>query len=446
MILKYRSILVLVIILVLSFLFIQCKQRRQAPADAEVQPVQIDEEPARWQALLSSIVTINTFDGNRILEIGQGFFVDSSLVVTRLSFMNAANRALIFPHDSQQGYEVDGFVVLDRISDLIVLKVSATKRSPLKLYTDSVPNSAKTFIVTRPTGGTLQLRTGRVESLTNKTGLPLYQVSNQILKNSFGVPLFLSNQQVLGLGMSEVIEYKQRSLAIPAWLISSVVEKAGNVVRPLSETQSHTDKATADANSRIRGILISTEYGNITIRLFNETPDYRDNFIRLAEEGFYDSLLVHRVIAGLGIQSGAADTRYARHDDVVGWKGPGYTMPAHIVPGKFHQRGMLGSPRRPDTENVRRRSEGSQYYIVSGRKYNDKELDEIQKETGHTFTAHQRQVYKTIGGAPHLDGSYTIFGEVLSGIEVVDEIARVDVGREFRPVKDIRVKKVTVLR
>jgi peptidyl-prolyl cis-trans isomerase A (cyclophilin A) len=446
MALKYRHIIISAIFISLSVLLIQCGQRQQAPAPTEDQSVQTDEEPAKWQELLSSVVTINTFDGNRILEIGQGFFVDSSLVVTRLSLMNAANRALVFPHDSQQGFEADGFVVLDRISDLIVLKVSATKRSPLKLYTDSVPNSAKTFIVTKPSGGTLQLRTGRVESLTNKTGLPLYQVSNQILKSSFGVPLFLSNQQVLGIGLSEVIEYKQRSLAIPAWLISSVVEKAGEVVRPLSETQSHAGKTTSDANSRIRGILISTDYGNITIRLFNETPDYRDNFIRLADEGFYDSLLVHRVIAGLGMQSGAADTRYAQHDDVVGWKGPGYTMPAHIVPGKFHQRGMVGSPRRPDTENVRRRSEGSQYYIVSGRKYSDRELDEIQKETGHTFTSQQRQVYKTIGGAPHLDGSYTIFGEVLSGIGVVDEISKVEVGREFRPVKDIRVRKVTVLR
>jgi cyclophilin family peptidyl-prolyl cis-trans isomerase len=444
-VLKLKHITISAILISLSVLLFQCRQRQQTPAPAEVKPAQNNEDPAKWQELLSSVVTINTFDGNRILEIGKGFFVDSSLVVTRLSLMNDANRALVFPHDSQQGFNADGFVVLDRISDLIVLKVSETKRTPLKLYTDSVPNSAKTFIVTKPSGGTLQLRTGRVESLTNKTGLPLYQVSNQILKNSFGVPLFLSNREVLGIGLSDVIEYRQRSLAIPAWLISSVVEKAGDL-RPLSETQSHADKTMSDANSRIRGILISTDYGNITIKLFNETPDYRDNFIRLAEEGFYDSLLVHRVIPGLGIQSGAADTRYALNDDVVGWKGPGYTMPAHIVPGKFHQRGMVGSPRRPDTENVRRRSEGSQYYIVSGRKYIDRELDEIQKETGHIFTAQQRQVYKTHGGAPHLDGSYTIFGEVFSGMEVVDEISKVEVGSEFRPVKDIRVKKVTVLR
>jgi len=175
-------------------------------------------------------------------------------------------------------------------------------------------------------------------------------------------------------------------------------------------------------------------------------PEYRDNFIRLAEEGFYDSLLVHRVIPGFGIQSGAADTRYAGKDDVVGWKGPGYTLPAHITPGKFHKRGSIGSPRKPDRDNSRKRSDGSQYYIVSGRTYNDTELNDIEKETGHRFTAEQRAVYKTQGGAPHLDGSYTLFGEVVSGMDVVDQIVRLDVGREFRPQKDVRVRKVKVLR
>lgn len=423
-----------------------CGSRQQQDVPAVSQQEDPESVPEKWLGLLSSVVTINTFDGDRILETGQGFFVDSNLVVTRLSLMNSATRALLFPHDGQGSLETDRYVVLDRISDLIVLQVDGADRSPLSLYTDSVPNAAKTFIVTKPAGGTLQLRTGKVESLTNQTGLPLYQVSNQILKSSFGAPLFLSNQRVLGIGFSDVIDYKQRSLVIPGRLISSVVQKAGETARPLSETQSHTDKNTAAANSRIRGIHISTDYGDIRIRLFNETPDYRDNFIRLAEEGFYDSLLVHRVIADLGIQTGAADTRYAARDDVVGWKGPGYTMPAHIVPGKFHQRGVVGSPRRPDRENARRRSEGSQFYIVSGRIYNDKELSDIEAETGHRFTPHQRQIYKTIGGAPHLDGSYTIFGEVLSGLEVVDEIRKVEVGREFRPLKDIRVRKVTVLR
>ncbi|NQU84261.1 MAG: peptidylprolyl isomerase [Mariniphaga sp.] len=185
--------------------------------------------------------------------------------------------------------------------------------------------------------------------------------------------------------------------------------------------------------------------GNISIRLFNETPAYRDNFIKLAREGYFDSLLVHRVIRGFGIQSGAADTRYATKDDIVGWKGPGYTIPAHIVLKYFHKRGMIGSPRKPDTKNSKRRSDGSQFYIVSGRLYNDAELDDLEEDNDYKFSEEQRRIYKTIGGAPHIDGTYTVFGEVTSGMAIVDHISNVDVVREFRPVEDIRVKRITII-
>jgi peptidyl-prolyl cis-trans isomerase A (cyclophilin A) len=156
-------------------------------------------------------------------------------------------------------------------------------------------------------------------------------------------------------------------------------------------------------------------------------------FIKLVKENYYDSLLIHRVISNFGIQTGAADTRYAEEGDLVGWKGPGYTLPAHIVPGLFHKRGMIGSPRKPDTQNQRRRADGSQFYIVTGRKYFDKGLNDIEEENDYKFTAEQRQVYKTIGGAPHLDGTYTIFGEVISGMEVADKIVQVETNRQWRP-------------
>lgn len=424
-----------------------CRQRGNAPSNKEAaSPAKEEDHAALWKNVLSSLVAISTFDGERILESGHGFFVDSQLIVSRLSFFNEANRALVFPYDGEQGYEVEGFVTLDRISDLIVLKVAELKRPPLMFFTDSVPNGYKSILISKPSGPTLQLRSGEVQGYTVVNGLPLYQISNQILRNSFGIPVFLSNRRVIGLAFSDVVDYKQRNLVVPAHIISAALSRGGDVVKPLAETRSQADRKTAEANSRIRGILISTDMGDITIRMFNEMPEYRDNFIRLAEEGFYDSLLVHRVIPGFGIQSGAADTRYAGKDDVVGWKGPGYTLPAHITPGKFHKRGSIGSPRKPDRDNSRKRSDGSQYYIVSGRTYNDTELNDIEKETGHRFTAEQRAVYKTQGGAPHLDGSYTLFGEVVAGMDVVDRIVRLEVGREFRPQRDVRVRKVQVLR
>ncbi|OFX31000.1 MAG: hypothetical protein A2W90_07560 [Bacteroidetes bacterium GWF2_42_66] len=216
--------------------------------------------------------------------------------------------------------------------------------------------------------------------------------------------------------------------------------------RPLAlEKMNQADKAVAEVNKKIKALLIETDFGNIKIRLFNETPTYRDNFIKLVREQYFDGLLIHRVINGFCIQSGAADTRYAVKDDVVGWKGPGYTLPAHIVSGLYHRRGMIGSPRKPDTENSKRRSDGSQFYIVTGRIYNDTELNEIEKQNQIKFTAEQRQVYKTEGGAPHIDGTYTIFGEVLEGMDVADRISKVAIGSEFRPIDDIRVKRITIL-
>jgi peptidyl-prolyl cis-trans isomerase A (cyclophilin A) len=173
MVFNRRKILILGLSVLLFWGLVQCRSRQQPEKPVADQPLPSEDDPERWLGLLSSVVTINTYDGNRILETGQGFFVDSHLVVTRLSLMNAANRAMIFSHDGQEGFEVSSYAVLDRISDLIILKTNAATRAPVQLYTDSVPNSAKTFIVARPAGGILQLRTGRVESLTHQKGVPL---------------------------------------------------------------------------------------------------------------------------------------------------------------------------------------------------------------------------------------------------------------------------------
>jgi len=225
-----------------------------------------------------------------------------------------------------------------------------------------------------------------------------------------------------------------------------LLENRNKIPSELESLRSNTSKKVAAENRTIKGLVLETDAGNITIRLFNETNEYRDNFIKLTREHYFDSLLIHRVIKNFGIQTGAADTRYAEKGDIVGYKGPGYTIPAHIVPGLFHKRGMIGSPRKPDTKNERLRSDGSQFYIVSGRKYSDSEMNELEKENNYKFSAAQRQAYKTVGGAPHLDGTYTVFGEVISGMDVVDKIAQVKTDDDWRPLEDIRLNKVTILK
>lgn len=405
-----------------------------------------DEKQDIWNQLMRSIAKIDSYDGDRILESGQGFFVGEDLLVTKYSLVNQATNVKVQPFDENRKYTARSFVAFDRINDLIILKVDSISREPIALQKDTLPNFAKSFYVAPKTGKTLQLFTGKVLNLANIRGTRLYRITNKIRTSQFGAPIFVSTGKAIGVVYSGTVNFEQQSFAIPAEFIVAMLRKKSETPEPLEMLKNTSNEKIAAENRKIKGLVLETDYGNITIKLFNETPEYRDNFIRLAKEHYFDSLLIHRVIADFGIQSGAADTRYAVPGANVGWKGPGYTIPAHIVPGLYHKRGMIGSPRKPDTENQRQRSDGSQFYIVSGRKYFDKGLDELEEINNYKFSAEQRQVYKTIGGAPHLDGSYTIFGQVTSGMDVVDKIVQVETDRRWRPLEDIRIKRVRILK
>lgn len=392
-----------------------------------------------------SIVKLESFDNSRFLEAETAFFVDSNLIIARLSPLIDASNALVTPWDETERYQIEGFVAVDRINDLVLLQVAGLSRKGIPLRTEQAQKDEKSIYLTKPQGNTLPLHKGKIRAYGNVASALRYRVSNQIRSAHYGTPVFIDGQ-CIGLGYADLIEYETQNLVIPASLIQNLRAKASTEIQPIDHLKSATDKATSEANKKIKGLRIETDMGNITIKLYNETPVYRDNFIALVKENYYDSLLIHRVIKGFCIQSGAADTRYAGKDDVVGWKGPGYTIPAHPVEGLFHRRGVIGSPRKPDQKNSKRRSDGSQFYIVTGRTYSDLELDEISKETGYEFTPEQRRVYKTVGGAPHIDGTYTIFGEVLSGMDVADKINAVPVNSDFRPLEDIRIKRITILK
>ncbi len=440
----------LILILIIGSIFFSCGKKEKAEKDSQKSVVaeKTDEQNpnAGWEEILPSVIKFSSYDGERILETGQGFFVAENLIVTNYSLVSRATKIVFTPLNENVNYIANKYVAVDRINDLVILYCDSIKRRPLELFQGIAPNSAKTMYISSASGKIIQLFSGKLLNLATVKGTKLYRITNRVQKSNFGMPVFVSNKQVIGVAFSAVESYEMQSFAVPSDFISQLLEKRNKIPETLESLRLGANEKVAAENRNIKGLVLETDAGDITIRLLNETGEYRDNFIKLAKERYFDSLLIHRVIKDFGIQSGAADTRYASKGDVVGFKGPGYTIPAHIVPGLFHKRGMIGSPRKPDTRNERLRSDGSQFYIISGRKYSDTELNELEKENNYKFSAAQREAYKTIGGAPHLDGSYTIFGEVISGMEVVDEIAKVETDDDWRPVKDIRLKKVRILK
>ncbi|MBN1768270.1 MAG: peptidylprolyl isomerase [Prolixibacteraceae bacterium] len=434
-----NSIFYVLIVVLFTWACSSKTQKHEETSVKETETTAPKSENDGFSALAKSVFEIKTFDGDRILETGKGFMVTPSTIVAPFSLFERANRATISPLNGGADFEVSEFYNYDRINNLILLKTDEPGLEPLKLYGVDKVEGLKTIVVGKKTGNRLPLYSGSCLQKKTLQGRRLFSISNQIGKISSGTPVFVSNGAVLGMGISEEVMFERQYFTVPANEILSLVNKRDEA-RELANIQ----KANSVRNASIKQIVLETDYGNITIKLHNETPAYRDNFIKLAEEGFYDSLLIHRVISDFGIQTGAADTRHAASDDIVGWKGPGYTIPANIVDGLYHKRGAIGSPRKPDDKNNQRRSDGSQFYIVTGRLYSDEELDEFEEKNGIRFTAEQREVYKTVGGSPHLDGAYTVFGEVVSGLEVADRLSKFPVKGDFRPLTDIRLKRVRV--
>jgi len=175
-------------------------------------------------------------------------------------------------------------------------------------------------------------------------------------------------------------------------------------------------------------VLISTDYGNMTAVLYNETPKHRDNFIKLVKEGWYEGSPFHRVINHFMIQGG---------QNADGRLDPGYTIDAEFVSGLYHKKGALAAARMPDQVNPEKASSGSQFYIVQGRTFDENELKRIGMRNGIDYSDEQIKTYETIGGYPPLDGNYTVFGEVIDGLDVIDKIAAVKTGQGDKPVEDV---------
>lgn len=193
-------------------------------------------------------------------------------------------------------------------------------------------------------------------------------------------------------------------------------------------------------------VLIDTDMGKIKVKLYNETPQHRDNFIKLINEGRYDGLIFHRIIKQFMVQGGDVTSKDAPIDKPLGDGDLGYTVPAEIVyPKYFHKRGALCAARTGDDTNPERASSATQFYIVTGKFFTDMELDKKEVEEGIKYTPEQREAYKIQGGAPHLDNKYTVFGEVVKGQDVVDEMHLVATNDKDRPLKNIKIKSMKVV-
>lgn len=202
-----------------------------------------------------------------------------------------------------------------------------------------------------------------------------------------------------------------------------------------TETREEASSSATDGETMI---LIETSYGNIKAKLFDSTPKHKENFIKLAKEGFYDSTLFHRVIPGFMVQGGDPDSKTAQPGQQLGRGGPGYTIPAEI--GAKHFRGALAAARQPDQVNPQRASSGSQFYIVQNGPVPEEQFNQFAQYTGTQYSAEEKDYYLKFGGTPQLDSQYTVFGQVVEGMDVVDKIANVQRAPGDRPVEDIRMK------
>ncbi len=248
-------------------------------------------------------------------------------------------------------------------------------------------------------------------------------------------------------------------------------------------------------------VEIKTNHGDVVVALYNETPKHRDNFLKLVKDDFYKDLLFHRVMKDFMIQGGDPESKDAKKGEQLGLGGPGYTIPANFQKELYHKYGALAAARMPDNVNAEKASSGSQFYIVTGRKYNPSDLKNLeqrreqqmksaifneilndpanaefkkrldllyrvnnqneinflmnqlrpkveqmyQERGGAAYTEEQIKTYEEVGGAPHLDGSYTVFGEVISGMEVVEKISAVATDGNNRPEEDVVIKKMKVI-
>ena len=382
--------------------------------------------PTYYGRNLDNMVRITSYDfyGQKLVE-AQGVYVSKDVVITPLSWIKGAFSAKINTMKNRQAYGVFGFVAVDLDAGLVALRVARRMKDPITPI-DTAEISPRDTIYT------LDYKQKNIAKTT------LSIVDGKLTANiGSGAAIFDQSGNLRGI-------CGENQRVISSKIISKLISQCGESHENLYSLRLKSNREYPNYKT-ISGFRLRTSMGNICIALYNQTPTYRDNFIRLVCDDFYDSLLIHRVLPNYLIQSGAADSRHAKKDDLVGWQGPGYTLPMERVDGLFCKRGAVCASKLPEDLNTSNRSDGSQFFIISGRKFTNADLNDIECEYKKHFTPVQRETYMTIGGAPYLDGDYTVFGYVTEGMDVVDRIAAVEVVGD-RPRKDIRLFDIEIIK
>lgn len=206
----------------------------------------------------------------------------------------------------------------------------------------------------------------------------------------------------------------------------------------ITSMQAQENTSAYPAPEKEQMAVIHTGLGDITIKLYNQTPRHRDNFVKLAKAQVFDGTLFHRVIKDFMIQGGDPQSKNAQPGQMLGSGDLGYTVPAEFVPGLIHKKGALSAARMGDNVNPNKESSASQFYLVQGRTYTPQEI-EMLRQRGFPISPENAQIYTTVGGTPFLDGQYTVFGEVVEGLEIIDKIAAIATDPNDRPLEDIRM-------
>lgn len=243
----------------------------------------------------------------------------------------------------------------------------------------------------------------------------------------------------------------QTTVVLLCFLLAACSSSKTNETPAKQSNEATEQTETTDNNKNIRNmenltkVLFKTSEGNITIALYDNTPKHKENFLKLVKEGYYNGILFHRIIQGFMIQTGDPESKGAPAGKMLGNGGPGYTIPAEFKPENYHKRGAVAAARQGDQVNPTKASSGSQFYIVDGKTFDSNMMAQISYRYGKSFTDEQRNVYETIGGAPFLDGDYTVFGEVTEGMDVVDRIAAKPKDRYDRPTTDVKILSAEIL-